>query len=282
MTKFAKHFTGVRARKAYHPETALSLAVACDLAYKAESTVKSTVKSWGFPEPATIDVHKGKDIDTQGYVMADDTDIICVFRGSDAIEDWFANFQAATDPGPLNNTKAHEGFQDALYPAVIALSNAIDGFGGSDKRLWLTGHSLGGALCSLYAGMLQENGYDVYGVYNFASPRPGDDNFAVALNEKLADGPHYRVVNEGDIVPHVPPEPFFSHPGRRILLNYRSRTSKASTWTAWRKKIFQVLMDMTGKAWKIKSNHQLHADKLGYIARLIADVSRSKKNNAGK
>ncbi|MEM1401889.1 MAG: lipase family protein [Pseudomonadota bacterium] len=277
MTTFSAYFRGVRARKTYHPDTSLSLAVACDLAYKAPSRVKTVAKGWGFNQVSLIDVQKGADIDTQGYVMANATDIICVFRGSDAIEDWFANFQAVTDPGPLTGTKAHEGFQDALYPAVIAISNAIDSFGGAEKRLWLTGHSLGGALCSLYAGMLMENSYDVYGIYTFASPRPGDDKFAVALNSAMEHGPHFRVVNEGDIVPHVPPEPFFSHPGRRVLLSFRRRESRVSTWRAWRKKIFEELMDMTGKVWRIKSNHVLHAPKLGYIPRLIADAKRSQR-----
>ena len=52
--------------------------------------------------------------------MAADNDVVVVFRGSDSKEDWFANFQASQDPGPLGGTRAHEGFQDALFPAVIA------------------------------------------------------------------------------------------------------------------------------------------------------------------
>ena len=167
-------------------------------AYSDTTAIKGTTTRWGFNQCRQFDIHKGPDIHTQGYVAANDTDILCVFRGTDNIDDWFANFQATKDPGPPTDTSAHEGFQDALYPAVIAISNAIDQFGGASKRLWLTGHSLGGALCSLYAGMLLENGYQVYGIYQFASPRPGDDSFAVALNGKLANGPHYRVVNEGD------------------------------------------------------------------------------------
>lgn len=277
MTQFAKLFTGVKPKKAYDPEVSLSLAVACDLAYKAKSTVLKTTPTWGYKDVVFIDVKKGRDIDTQGYVMSNATDIICVFRGSEKIEDWFSNFQAIHDPGPLNGTLAHEGFQDALFPAVIALTNAIDSAAQSEKRIWITGHSLGGALCSLYAGMMIENGYNIYGIYTFASPRPADDIFGQALNDAMAAGPHYRVVNEGDIVPHVPPEPFFSHPGRRIILEYNDRKRKTSDWTKLREKMFKVLMKLTEKLHSIRDigdNHRLHVKSKGYISRLQRDLAR--------
>lgn len=277
MTKFAKHFTGVKAKKSYDAQVSLSLAVACDLAYKAKSTIEKTAPKWGYGNVVFVDVKKGRDIDTQGYVMSNETDIICVFRGSESIEDWFANFQAVRDPGPLNGTLAHEGFQDALFPAVIALTNAVDSSEHKNKRIWVTGHSLGGALCSLYSGMMIENGYDIYGIYTFASPRPADDTFASALNGAMVSGPHYRVVNEGDIVPHVPPEPFFSHPGRRIILEKSKIERSTSQWTKLRKKMFGVLMKMTGKLMDLKDigdNHRLHTKDKGYIARLIRAVNR--------
>ena len=278
MTKFAKYFTGVKAKKAYDAETALSLAVTCDLAYKVKNTVLRIARSWNYQEVSFIDVKKGRDIDTQGFVMGNDSDIVCVFRGSESIDDWFANFQAVRDPGPLNGTLAHEGFQDALFPAVIALTNAINAVGVKDRRIWITGHSLGGALCSLYAGMMIENGYSIYGIYTFASPRPADDIFATSLNRFMEDGPHYRLVNDGDIVPHVPPEPFFSHPGNRVLLEYNKRETSKSEWTRMRKRMFEVLMKMTGEPWEIGNNHRLHTESRGYIARLIRDVARQKKS----
>lgn len=278
MTKFAKHFTGVKAKKGYDPEVSLSLAVACDLAYKPKNTILKTALKWGYTHVEFVEVRKGRDIDTQGFVMSNATDIICVFRGSEAIEDWFTNFQAVRDPGPLNGTLAHEGFQDALFPAVIAVTNAIDSFEHTSKRIWVTGHSLGGALCSLYAGMMIENGYNIYGVYTFASPRPADDIFAEALNHAMQAGPHYRVVNDGDIVPHVPPEPFFSHPGRRIILEKSRVETSTKEWTKLRQKMFKVLMKMTGKLMSLKDigdNHRLHSKDKGYIARLLRAVNRN-------
>lgn len=274
MTKYASYFKGVAVKKSYDKRTALSLAVACDLAYEDGNTVRHIATSWGFSDPHFFYIRKGRDIDTQGYVMANSTDVICVFRGSDTIEDWLANFQATYDPGPLDKTRVHEGFQDALFPAVINITNALDTQQSQSKRIWLTGHSLGGALCSLYAGMLIENGYSVYGIYNYASPRPGDDNYAVSLNKKLTKGPHYRVVNDGDIVPHVPPEPFYSHPGRRILINYNRRETSKTAWKKLRTKMFKVLMTLTGNPITIADYHRLGSSENSYIPRLIRDFNR--------
>ncbi|MEM1114680.1 MAG: lipase family protein [Pseudomonadota bacterium] len=206
----SEHFTSVKAGTDYDPDVALSLAIACDLGYKSKTTVKKFTKQWGY-ECLFHGVTKGQDIDTQCYVMANDTDTICVFRGSDDIKDWFANFQAVRDPGPFERTRAHKGFQDTLDPAVIATTNAIDKINGPTKRLCVIGHSPGGALGSRYDGMILENGYEVYGIYIFSSPHPGDEDFAQALNAAMGKGSHHRVVIDGDIVPHVPPEPFDHH-----------------------------------------------------------------------
>ena len=206
--------------------------------------------------------------------MSNDDNIVAVFRGSDDLKDWFSNFQAVYDPGPLKDTKAHEGFQDALFPSVISLTNLIDSAGFDNKRIWVTGHSLGGALCSLYAGMLIENGYEVYGIYTYASPRPGNGAFEDILNRRII-GPHYRVVNSGDIVPHVPPEPFFSHPGKRVILKEESKVDSDDSWFAQRVEALKVFIASTANFLDVGDNHRLSADEESYIPRLIKDLERS-------
>ncbi len=274
MSKYWKDFNGLKAKKSYDAQTALSLAVVSYLSYQNKTTVTQVAKGWGFDNAAFISVKKGKDIDTQCLAIGNDTHVIVAFRGSASLQDWFTNFQAVRDPGPLYRTKAHEGFQDALFPAVLGLTNAIESFRDKDQKLWLTGHSLGGALASLYSGMLIENGYPVYGLYHFGSPRPGDANFDKKLN-KAIPGPHFRIANVGDIVPHVPPEPFFSHPGRRVILKPKRRETSKSAWTKVRKAIFSRFMNMTGNPLIIKDNHVLDEPESGYLDRLKADLKRS-------
>lgn len=147
MSEYRNKFKNIVSKKKYDGETALSLAIACDLAYEGKTLIESTAKNWGYSQVEFLEIKKGSDIDTQSFIMSDNKNIIVVFRGSDDLKDWFANFQAVRDPGPLKNSKAHEGFQDALYPAVIKLTEIINRFNSGSKKIWITGHSLGGALC---------------------------------------------------------------------------------------------------------------------------------------
>lgn len=268
-------FQGINQTESYDEKTSLSLAIACDLAYeKDENKVALVVESWGYQFNGAIEIVKKPDVDTQCYVMSNTDNIVVVFRGSDALKDWFANFQAVYDPGPLKNTKAHEGFQDSLFPAVIGITNLLDSVLSKDKKIWITGHSLGGALSSLYAGMLIENKYRVYGIYTFASPRPGNEAFRVGLNHKII-GPHYRVVNFGDIVPHIPPEPFYSHPGARIILKEEMKEHSDDSWFSQRIEALKVFIANAAETLDIADNHRLSADEESYIPRLIKDLERS-------
>lgn len=276
---YYNHFQGIEQTETYDEKTALSLAVACDLAYEKESdTISATVKDWGFDFIGSKSVVKKPDIDTQYFVMSDKENIVVVFRGSDDLKDWFSNFQALYDPGPLKDTKVHEGFQDALFPSVISLTHLIDSAAPEKKRIWVTGHSLGGALCSLYAGMLIEHCYKVYGIYTYASPRPGNGAFESKLNNRVI-GPHFRVVNAGDIVPHVPPEPFYSHPGKRVILKEEDRVDTADSWLEQRVEALKQFVASTANLLDVGDNHRLSADDESYIPRLIKDLERSEKED---
>lgn len=75
-------------------------------------------------------------------------------------------------------------------------------------KLFITGHSLGGALAALYATMLHYTGETevaskIGAVYTFGQPRVGDFDFATYASERLA-GRYFRVVYCNDVVPRVP------------------------------------------------------------------------------
>ena len=265
-------FSTLKRTQHYDKHNSLSLALACHLAYQNRKQIESTIESWGYKQVEFINVKKGNDIDTQGFIMENSDDIVVVFRGSNSGADWFANFQASQDPGPLSNTGAHEGFQDALFPAVIALTKHLYERRASQKSIWITGHSLGGALASLYAGMLLENNIDIYGLYTFASPRPGSHDFATQLNARFANQPHFRVVNSGDIVPHLPPEPFFSHPGKRIILKTDRIETEDASWLEERITALKHFIKVTGEKFDILDNHRLASDDESYIQRLIDQI----------
>lgn len=75
-------------------------------------------------------------------------------------------------------------------------------------KLFITGHSLGGALAALYAIMLYYTGRTeiadrIGAVYTFGQPRVGDEDVAKYATERLK-GRFIRVVYCNDMVPRIP------------------------------------------------------------------------------
>ncbi len=117
---------------------------------------------------------------------------IVVFRGTQAPKNWFYNLDAIHTVRP-DGIRTHRGFQaafDSIWPSV----SAAIGSGDPGGRVY-TGHSLGAALATLAAAACPP-----LAVYTFGSPRVGD----ASLVRSFGDTPIFRVVNGGDIVPHLP------------------------------------------------------------------------------
>lgn len=77
-----------------------------------------------------------------------------------------------------------------------------------NAKLFVTGHSLGGALAALYSTMLHFTGETelvskLGAVYTFGQPRVGDQDFAAYATEALV-GKYFRVVYCNDVVPRIP------------------------------------------------------------------------------
>ena len=99
-----------------------------------------------------------------------------------------------------------------------------------DADLYITGHSMGGALAELAAHKLQlelnrlkQHGMHVAGitaVYTIGGPRCQDKALAKLVDEQ-ADYQHYRVVNGTDLVPRMPLFFMgFRHSGKTITLKH--------------------------------------------------------------
>lgn len=70
------------------------------------------------------------------------------------------------------------------------------------KQVIIGGHSLGAAVATICGLDLQLLGYNCI-VYNFASPRVGDDLLCDLVNSSKL--PLYRIVNTTDVIPTLPP-----------------------------------------------------------------------------
>lgn len=140
-----------------------------------------------------------------GFLINSDQCAVLAFRGSGSAVDWVSDFIAQQTPyRPVRNAgQTHKGFTDIYMSSrnqVHALLEQIS----SDKPLFITGHSLGGALATLCALDIACNTpFAAPMVYTFGAPRVGDPNFVKAYN--YAVPVHFRFQNQFDIVPHLPP-----------------------------------------------------------------------------
>lgn len=93
--------------------------------------------------------------------------------------------------------KVHSGFDDAFNVIERDVINALEQF--PNLPLFITGHSLGGALATIAAKRLTHKGGNA-ACYTFGSPRVADDHWLMTMKT-----PIYRVVNASDSVTMVPP-----------------------------------------------------------------------------
>jgi triacylglycerol lipase len=150
---------------------------------------------------------------TQGFVCRRDGATIVAFAGTDAgkIKTVLTDFETVPD----DDSGLHPGFRDALAAVWTQLQAAVPSLDGG--RLFVAGHSLGGALAVLAAFRLQdEANITADAVYTFGLPRVGGTKFGTGY--ELALGARtFRLVDGYDPVPAVPPTLLgFRHVGRRL------------------------------------------------------------------
>lgn len=130
----------------------------------------------------------------------------------------------------LDDTPPKEGFPKRKYGEIVRhLENIYlhENSTYKDYNLYITGHSLGGALCTLLAfrlaggKFLKRTGIPTpINCISFASPYVGGEEWNEAFQVLERDGRlrHIRVSNQNDIVPVSPPLPHYTHTGINLHL----------------------------------------------------------------
>ncbi|MBX7134589.1 MAG: lipase family protein [Fimbriimonadaceae bacterium] len=138
---------------------------------------------------------------------------ILAFRGTANAGGWVSNIaRSIPESRPRDYYgKIHPGFADGLDSLWEGLLAGLKDPDVAGKPLFITGHSRGGALATLAAQSLVYVHLPAVAVYTYGAPRVGNSAFAA----KYDIASHYRVENDKDIVPHVPPRPLSSHVGQR-------------------------------------------------------------------
>jgi triacylglycerol lipase len=213
----ADHFPFEPAALADSPVNAWWLADAGFLAYGSaafaeEAFLRSPLPAQGFQ----LD-WLGSRESNRGLVISNDAALVIVFRGTrldvhnlmDVAELVIINqsdlwIDSLFLPAVCSvGGRVHAGF----LKAFVEIGDALDALWEANpagRKLWLAGHSLGGALATLAAAHLGRDA--VQGLYTYGCPRVGDANFASVLPETS----YFRFVHREDWVVLQPPE-FFGY-----------------------------------------------------------------------
>jgi len=168
-----------------------------------------SMSGWSFSAPIwsiLSDLHFINESEPFGFAARDPNgEVYLVFRGTDTAQDWLDDLEAGQRNYPwLDDVgQVHEGFLK-LYRSLRDLAlQALDSLQPSGP-LWACGHSLGCTLSSLAVLDMRERWPDLpLQHYNFASPRLAAPDFAAYYNG--LEVPTFRVVNDSDLVPEIPP-----------------------------------------------------------------------------
>lgn len=166
---------------------------------------------------------------TQAIIVANNDFAVLAFRGTEAtsIKDIKADARATAVACPSGGN-IHLGFNDAYNEVALTIQNRLDKDDLKSLPLYITGHSLGGALATIAAKKLVHPLGGIAACYTFGSPRVGDERWIANFKT-----PIYRLVNAADCVTMLPPGdesitvlgwlaqwiPYVGKPIRAFLLN---------------------------------------------------------------
>ena len=168
-----------------------------------------------------------------GFVGFTDRVAIVAFRGTRNVENCLTDLEMPLVHKAAYPGRVHHGFAEAVELVWNDVRTLL-GRPSHARPVWVTGHSLGGAMATLASVRLSAEGFRIRGVYTYGSPRPGDWSFH---NDYIL--PNYRFVNDDDIVPHLPLRWCYQHVGALKLLDPEGDLDESEA--AWRDKKAQLV-----------------------------------------
>lgn len=145
-----------------------------------------------------------------GYVVTLEDAAVIVFRGTDDRDDWISNLDILSVDTP--HGAIHRGFFDAYETLQPQLEQILAQQ--KPETVWITGHSLGGALAVVCAyDLAEKTDQEISGVITFGQPMVAQQRLADHLDDVLL-GRYAHYVNGSDIIPRIPPT--FTHCGSLV------------------------------------------------------------------
>ena len=218
-----------------HIEHCHKMAQMASIAYLNAKEAKPKFDKLGYKNHRFI-----SDAGAQVHIVWNKKEFALCFRGTEPSQfsDIKADLNALPDRANNGQGFVHNGFQEEVNKVWDEIGKHIHHADG--KQLFITGHSLGGAMSTIAASRL---GDQVTCLYTYGSPRAGTRKFV-----KSIACPHYRHVNNNDIVPKVPFAFLgYRHHGTLRYINFYGNVRKMTYWqrfkdgwrgrfTAWKNK----------------------------------------------
>lgn len=145
---------------------------------------------------------------SQAFGYETESNIVVAFRGTEpspteVFLDYVIDLTLRQVDWMPGYGQVHQGF----LAAFTSLAESIEGHFwkaiAAKKNCILTGHSLGGALATLFAAYIRQKHHLPVMLYTFGSPRVGDSAFSKKFNQS---GIHaFRIHNSRDLISKIPP-----------------------------------------------------------------------------
>ncbi|MGE3803477.1 MAG: lipase family protein [Gemmataceae bacterium] len=198
------------------PRNAVAMSLASDLAYLPEAQGAE-----GFRNELGLEAKLFSVGNTQAYVATNDDHIVVAFRGTEAptsiegLKDWLLTDavnllmvpegRLGTDLAAAGvGARFHQGFVNAIADIWEPVYGAVDAeMKKAERPLWVTGHSLGGALALFAAWLFVRKMINVHQVYTFGAPMIGNLKAIEAFDREFPNK-IFRYVNSPDPVPQLP------------------------------------------------------------------------------
>jgi len=228
--------------------------------------------------------------------------LVVSFRGTDEIADWIDNLAVirlqqikegfkATFKKWLSREqtfsanhlfgRVHQGFYQAFLDVweTAKMGGKLEELM-ADRRLplWITGHSLGGAMATFTGAWLAEKNIPVRGIYTFGQPRCGDKDFSLQLNAKLPNK-IFRFHNNNDIVPRLPARIMnFEHTGKLIYITEDLKLdANPARWDRFLERVRGIIQDVVDRDF-VPDGIEDHNIVEGYIKGISTWKDRKPEN----
>ena len=161
--------------------------------------------------------------DPEAMIISTKDYIILAWRGTDRVAnnitvvgdaifnfgEWIGtnlNYGLINAPNGIQG-QVHRGFSESIQEdrMIERVANRLKELGVANKKLWITGHSLGGAHAQISALYLQKNHQiQPFAVYAYASPGVGNAEFHREIERVVPGSKLQRFVFMDDPVPNLP------------------------------------------------------------------------------